>query len=132
MGAALRVGVSECIQSPVVCPYLINCTPKKRSRKQLDAKLHWNAVTPNYLTKEFAKARDDSGAYGDMPTMARPTFHELRAYGSWLYEQQGFPQDYIQALMGHATEEMTEHYQAGHEPKRIEFERVKAELKLPF
>lgn len=54
------------------------------------------------------------------------------AYGSWLYEQHGFPQDYIQALMGHATEEMTEHYQAGHEPKRIEFERVKAELKLPF
>lgn len=33
MGDALRAAVSEYIRSPVVCPYPINCTPKKRSRK---------------------------------------------------------------------------------------------------
>lgn len=132
MGAALREAVVACMKSPIVCPYLLSCIPKRRIRKQMDAKLHWNAVTPDYLTKEFAKARDESGAYKDLPPLARPTFHELRAYGSWLYEQQGFEKAYVQALMGHADEEMTTHYQAGHEPERIEFERVKAELKLPF
>lgn len=132
MGEALREAIIACMRSPIVCPYLISCTPKRRIRKQMDAKLHWNAVTPDYLTKEFAKARDESGAYKDLSAREKPTFHELRAYGSWLYEQQGFEQAYIQALTGHADEEMLEHYQAGHEPKRIEFERVKAELKLPF
>ncbi|MHB2059761.1 hypothetical protein [Pseudomonas monsensis] len=62
-------------------------------RSQLDAELHWNAVTPDYLTKSFAQARDDSEAYKDMPAGERPTFHEIRALGAWLYEQQGFPQD---------------------------------------
>ena len=61
-------------------------------------------VTAGDLTKEFAKARDASGAYKDLPAKAKPTFHELRAYGSWLYEQQGFEKAYVQALMGHANE----------------------------
>ncbi len=132
MGEALREAIIACMKSPIVCPYLISCTPKRRIRKQMDAKLHWNAVTPDYLTKEFAKARDESGAYKELSASEKPTFHELRAYGSWLYRQQDFPQDYIQALTGHVDEEMLEYYQDGHEPKRIEFERVKAELKLPF
>lgn len=79
MGEALRAVVIECMRSPVVCPYLIHYSPKARKREQLDAKLHWNAVTPDYLTKEFAKARDGSGAYEDIPAGERPTFHEIRA-----------------------------------------------------
>lgn len=35
-----------------------------------------------------------------------------------LYGQQGCHQDYIQALLGHADEKMTEHYLAGHGPAR--------------
>ena len=62
----------------------------------------------------------------------RPTFHELRALGAWLYEQQGFPQEYIQALMGHADVKMTEHYQAGHEPDSVVYQVVRADLALPF
>ena len=54
MGQALREVVLECIRSPVVCPYLIHYIPKARRRKQLDTKLHWNAVTPDYLTKVFS------------------------------------------------------------------------------
>lgn len=56
--------------------------------------------------------------------------HELRALGAWLYQQQGFEQEYIQALLGHATEDMTEYYQGGHEEKGPVFQRVKAGLKL--
>ena len=130
MGQALREVVLECMKSPVVCPYLIHYSPKARKRSQLDAKLHWNAVTADYLTKSFAQARDDSKAYEDVPSGERPTFHEIRALGAWLYEQQGFEQEYIQGLMGHADVKMTEHYQAGHGDDAVVFMKVKADLKL--
>ncbi|NVZ21268.1 hypothetical protein [Pseudomonas costantinii] len=45
-----------------------------------------------------------------------------------VYEQQGFAQEYIQALMGHADEKMTKHYQEGHDEKKIEYLEVGAEL----
>ncbi|WP_365693010.1 tyrosine-type recombinase/integrase [Pseudomonas sp.] len=54
-----------------------------------------------------------------MPAGERPTFHEIRVLGAWLYEQQKFPQEYIQALMGHSDEKMTKHYQEGHEENRV-------------
>jgi integrase len=130
MGEELRAVVLECMRSPVVCPYLIHYQPKTRKRSQLDAKLHWNAVTADHLTKEFAKACDGSQAYKDLLPGERPTFHEIRALGAWLYEQQGFAQEYIQALMGHADVKMTEHYQAGHGANEVAFMRVGADLKL--
>jgi integrase len=130
MGGALRAVVKECLASPVVCPFLIHYTPKARKREQLDAKRHWNAVTEDYLSKAFTKARDDSNAYESMPKDERPTFHEIRALGAWLYEQQGCPQEYIQALMGHADVKMTEHYQAGHGEEQVEYMRVSADLNI--
>lgn len=78
-----------------------------------------------------SKARDASGAYDSIKDKReRPTFHEIRALGAWLYEKQGHPQEYIQALMGHADVKMTEHYQAGHDQKGVEYLRVGADLKL--
>lgn len=130
MGEALRSVVKECLASPVVCPFLIHYQPRARKREQLDAKRHWNAVTEDYLTKAFSKARDDSKAYDSIPKGERPTFHELRALGAWLYEQQDYPVEYIQALMGHADAKMTEHYQAGHGESTVLYQRVGADLKL--
>lgn len=128
MGAALRDVVGECLRSPLVSPYLIHYKPKARRREQIDAKDHWTSVTPDYLTKEFSKARDAAHAYDHVPAGERPTFHEIRALGAWLYEQQDFPQEYIQALLGHADEKMTKHYQEGHGDKTIEYVEVGAEL----
>ena len=100
-------------------------------REQIEAKESWSAITPDYLSKEFRKARDAAGAYNDIKNpMARPTIHELRALGAWLYEQQGFAREYVQALMGHASEDMTAYYQAGHERKGTVYQRVQAGLKL--
>jgi len=128
MGATLREVVGECLRSPLASPYLIHYKPKARRREQIDAKDHWTSVTPDYLTKEFSKARDAAHAYDHVPAGERPTFHEIRALGAWLYEQQNFPQEYIQALMGHADEKMTKHYQEGHDEKKIEYVEVGAEL----
>jgi hypothetical protein len=41
-------------------------------------------VTDDYLSKEFAKYRDASEAYKDMPAAQRPGFHEIRSYGAHL------------------------------------------------
>ncbi|RON08873.1 integrase [Pseudomonas brassicacearum] len=60
----------------------------------------------------------------------RPTFHEIRALGAWLYEQQGFEQEYIQGLMGHADVKKTKHYQEGHGEKSIEYQAVNADLRI--
>lgn len=85
---------------------------------------------PDYLTKEFSKARDAAHAYDHVPAGERPTFHEIRALGAWLYEQQGFAQEYIQGLMGHADVKMTEHYQSGHGEEALVYMTVKADLKV--
>ncbi|MEJ6655074.1 MAG: tyrosine-type recombinase/integrase [Pseudomonas sp.] len=131
MGADLRQLITECLAVPIISPYLLCYRPARRRRDQMDAKLHWSAVNEDYLTKEFRKARDECGAYDHIEDVrARPTIHELRALGAWLYQQQGFEQEYIQALLGHATEGMTEYYQEGHETKGPIYQRVKAGLKL--
>jgi enterobacteria phage integrase len=39
-----------------------------------------------------------------------------------------FPQEYIQALMGHANERMTKQYQEGQDEKKIEYLEASAEL----
>jgi len=128
MGLALREVVSECVRSPIASPYLIHYKPRARRQEQIASKDHWTSVTPNYLTKEFSKAHDLAKAYESVPSGERPTFHEIRALGAWLYEQQKFPQDYIQALMGHSDVKMTKHYQEGHTDKVIEYADVGADL----
>ena len=128
MGKALRDVVVECIKSPVLTPYLIHYKPRARRQEQVAAKDHWTCVTPDYLSKEFRKARDAAHAYDLLEPDERPTFHEIRALGSWLYEQQKFPTEYVQALMGHTDEKMTLHYQDGHVPKETEYIEVGADL----
>ena len=85
-------------------------------------------MTADYPTKSFAQVRDDSQTYDDVPAGEQPTFHEIRAFGAWLYEQQCFAQEYIQGLMGHADVKMTEQYQERHDEKKIEYLEVGAEL----
>ncbi len=131
MGADLRQVVRECLSVPIASPYLLCYQPKARRREQIAAKAHWSAVTVDYLTKAFAKARDACGAYDHIEnSRARPSVHELRALGAWLYEQQGFPTEYVQALLGHTDEKMTTYYQSGHGEKKVVYAKVSAGLKL--
>lgn len=122
MGEALYQAVEECVRSPVPCPYLIHRRPTRMARKERQKKPHPFAVTADYLTKEFSRIRDETGTYAEMSPAERPTFHELRSLGSWLYEQAGYPREYIMALSGHAKESTLEGYikdHAGVAPKRV-------------
>jgi hypothetical protein len=60
MRAALCEVVSECLRSPLTSPRLIHYKPK---------------------------ARGAAHAYDHIPAGERPTFHEIRALGTWLYER---------------------------------------------
>lgn len=119
MGGELLAVVKDCIGSEVPCPYLIHRRPKRIRPEDRKAKPHPFAVTLDYLSTSFSKARDRAGAYDDMPKAARPTFHELRAFGIHLYREAGFGDEYIMALSGHAGKEMVDHYAKDHDTQPV-------------
>jgi integrase len=110
-GSRLEAAVRRAMAYPVAGPTLLRRAPERGRR---------TAVTPDYLTKAFAEAREASGAYKDLAPEQQPSFHDLRAYGSWMYERAGFPVEYVQALMAHGSARMTQHYQDGHEVRYSE------------
>jgi len=122
MGEGLRAAVEDCLRSPIPCPYLVHRRPERIRKREAQTLPHPFAVSPDYLSKAFSEVRDECEAYADLEPEQRPTFHELRALGSWLYEQAGYPREYIMALSGHAKPETLEHYikdHAGKAPKRV-------------
>ncbi|MGB0847156.1 MAG: tyrosine-type recombinase/integrase, partial [Thiolinea sp.] len=115
MGDELRAAVQASIASGIPCPYLIHYRPQRTTQKRIYAKDHPFSVTDDTLTKKFSKYRDESGVYSHIPSGEKPTFHDLRGLGSYLYEKAGFDKNYIRALTGHASEAMLNHYIKGHE-----------------
>lgn len=98
-----------------VCPYVIHHRPRRIRAKQHQAKerQHPMQVFPDKLTKEFRKARNASGYYARSANP--PTFHEIRSLGADRYRDQGWPEERIQALLGHEDVDMTRAYLDGHE-----------------
>lgn len=123
MGEELRAAVHDCLRSEIPCPYLIHTRPLRMTAQARAAKAHPFAVTADYLTRHFAQARDACGAYAHLPFDERPTFHEIRALGIWLYHKAGYSERYIMDLSGHATRAMYERYLRDHEqwlPKQVD------------
>lgn len=77
-------------------------------------------MSPDSITKAFSEVRDRLGIRAELPARERPSFHEIRALGAKLYEEAGYPQKWINLLLGHQTEEMTALYLSRHEMKWIE------------
>ena len=70
-------------------------------------------VNADYLTKEFAKARNKSKYFEEMENP--PCFHEIRALSSFIQKKAGIETAKTQILLGHTSEKMTENYQERHE-----------------
>lgn len=118
--------IARARQSGIASPYIIHRRPERKVEAQ--GRDHWTKLTPNNFTAVFREVRDQCGSMNNIPRKNRPTFHEIRALGSWLYKKQGFDnKTYIQPLMAHADQKMTEHYQQGHEERWI---TVAAELTI--
>lgn len=104
------------------CPFLLGRKPLRDIR---GSKVHPYQITPGMLSRAVAKARDASGAFEDWPSEEKPTLHELRSLGAHLYREAGYPEEYIQALLGHEAAAMTRHYLDGHKEEWVD---VKAGL----
>ncbi|WP_375191857.1 phage integrase Arm DNA-binding domain-containing protein [Marinobacter sp.] len=116
--------ISRARRSGIVSPFIVHRVPERRNKAK--GRQHWSQLTANHFSAEFRLVRDETGLFDDMPREERPTFHEVRALGSWLYKKQGFDKkNYVRPLMAHADEKMTDEYQKGHEQEWV---RVKAEL----
>jgi integrase len=111
---SLGGAVAKC-RDDVASPLLIHRRPERRRREYLAGKAHLTAVTPAYLSKAFAQARDTLPRFAALPPAARPSFHELRSLGADLYRKSGWDERRIQALLGHASERMTAIYLEGHQ-----------------
>lgn len=110
-------------ESKIASPYIVHYRPTRI--KESKTKTHWSQINLNAFTKAFRELRDESGIFNSIPKNQRPTFHEIRSLGSYLYEKDGYSTEYVQQLMAHGDKKMTEYYQSGHETKWV---NVNAEL----
>lgn len=104
--------VARC-RDDVVSPYLVHRLPAKAKPQQARAKRrdHHTQAMPEQISRAFADARAAAGIESESP----PTFHEIRSLGGALLIDAGWTSQQVQALMGHASEAMTQHYLEGHE-----------------
>ncbi len=119
-GVRLKIAISDDLaavlaraRDDVVSPFVVHALPGKARPTGMRAKgrTHHTQVLPEQITRAFATARDAAGIDSDTP----PTFHEVRSLGGALLQQSGWSLEDVQALMGHASEEMTRVYLEGHE-----------------
>lgn len=115
MGRELLELVRSIEKRAPASPYLVKRSSLgsgKLARRSFQEKYR---VAPDYLTRHFAKCRDETGVYDHLPISNRPTFHSLRALGIFRYSAAGFDNEYIMALSGHSTLKMHKMYHSGHE-----------------
>lgn len=127
IGPELAETIKKARNSGIVSPFIIHRRPKSIQAKHRKNKDHWTQVNPNYVSKEFATARDKSGLFEKYKTGEAPTFHEIRALSAHMYKLQGRDKGSVQILMGHHSEVMTEMYQSGH---GIEYVETWAQLNI--
>lgn len=112
-GDALLDVIKESRSIRPLCPFIIHRLPKRRVPFQ--GQEHHAQITGEYLGKEFKKIRDSIQEIKNMPSTQRPTFHEIRALGGAQYLEQGFSKEYVNLLMGHTSQKMTDEYTDQHQ-----------------
>jgi len=109
-GPQLLGAILACLNSDerADCPYLLHRIPEKR--RYAAGRTHFRQLSLEILTVEFQRLREALKLYPDLPAAARPSWHEIRSTGADEYRKAGWPQERIQALLGHAGIEMTQEY----------------------
>jgi len=127
IGGSLEQVIARAKQLHPFCPFVIGHKPERARRSPKNPKEHPYQVATTYLTKAVAAARDKSDVFKGWAPEELPTLHELRSLGAHLYQEAGYPLEYIQALLGHADAKMTELYLSGYGEK---WQEVRADLPL--
>lgn len=121
MNPSLKSLRTRARNSGIASPYFVHREPERRVKAE--ERDHWTQLTLNDFSKRFRELRNSTGLFDHLDPYERPSFHEIRSLGSWLYEKQGFnDDDYVQRLMAHADKKTTEYYQSGHETKWMDVE----------
>jgi integrase len=123
-GPQLEAIIKASRADKVASPFVIHKRPARIIRTE--TKKHWTQILPDHLSKQFADTRDSIEKFKKMPPSLKPTFHEIRALGGWLYLEQGYSKEYVNLLMGHTKMAMTDHYTDRH----MEYTECKAELNI--
>lgn len=124
LGESLADVIARSRQIKPVCPFILHRMPQKKFKGNLD---HWAMITPDHLSKTFSKVRDGIGLFQHMDKRERPTFHEIRGLGgNKLYLDAGYSDDFVNKLMGHTTQKMTDNYTDPHQ----QWTDVRADLKI--
>lgn len=106
--------VTRCMRSDTVSPMLLHWHPKWIIHHK---HRHWTSLTEKRVTETFTEIASQLPAFEGMSVAERPSFHEIRSLGASLYEAKFGKVEgkkYANGLMGHTTEEMTDHYLEGH------------------
>lgn len=123
-GEKLKAAIIACLNAPqrADCPFLLFKVPERHAPAEW--KVHDYQLAPEMLTREFQRLRDElvdargKSIWKGIPERQRPSFHEIRSLGGDMYVQDlGWPREKVQALYGHTTMEMTQHYLDGHGEK---------------
>lgn len=131
--AYLRITMSESLRSiiehtrkvkPMNCPFIIHRLPERLNKSK--TREHHGQIRGDYLGKQFATVRDSLELFSNMKPEARPTFHEIRGLGGAEYLRQGFSKEYVNLLMGHTSQRMTDAYTGQH----INWTECQAELSM--
>lgn len=118
--ADLAQAIKACVEFRVEdCDYLLNHRPEKKRKPE--GMEHWAQLSDERLSRAFAEIRDRLGLYKDIPKDKQaPSFYEIKALGTRLYEEAGWPTSRIQALAGHQKEDTTQVYLDRHKEKWVE------------
>ena len=98
----------------VISPFIIHQGFKENKARRA------KKMSPDALTKSFARARKQSQYYEDLPPQEQPSFHAIRALGADLYRKAEWPESEIQKLLGHTSEKMTKTYLERHDLNWVE------------
>lgn len=123
IGDGLADVIARSRQIKPLCPYILHRMPQRKFKGKLD---HWAMITPDHLSKTFAQVRDSIPLFQAMPKEEKPTFHEIRGLGGKLYLDAGYSDDYVNKLMGHTSQKMTDSYTDQHQ----EWTECRADLKV--
>ncbi|MDP5208878.1 tyrosine-type recombinase/integrase [Microbulbifer sp. 2205BS26-8] len=102
------------------CPFAVSYPPKRRQPRAKQDE-HWCRLMPSRISNQFKEARDAAGVREDLPSNAKPTFHEIRALASHLLKKSGHSPESIAEICAHTDAEITENfYLSGHEREYID------------
>lgn len=122
MGQGLQAVIQRSRAISPVCPFILHRVPERK--KQGAALEHWAQITPDHLSKTFARLRDSLQEFQAIPREQRPGFHTIRGLGGHLYLEAGFSDEYVNHLFGHTTQKMSDEYTDQH----VKWTDVRAEL----